>query len=145
MCAWQHPFAVMEWALTVTLQTRLRLFAWRKLFLLTAKKVVDETLESLPKNVTIRKQYVADALAIGGVAFFNEPDGDVRTCFLCCFHSLTNRNSPDIRVTFTKHLLSTSTQSRDLLPSVYAHTQHSHSHLQRYVPLLLWSWRAFLI
>ena len=61
----------------------MRLFAWRKLFLLTAKKVVDSTMKSLPDNVDGRKQYVANALGVGGVAFFDKPDGEVRYDLLC--------------------------------------------------------------
>ena len=64
-------------------QARLRLFAWRKLFLLTAKKLVNETMKALPEDEEIRKQYVADALSVGGIAFCDKPDGNVRCYSLC--------------------------------------------------------------
>ncbi|KAH9916451.1 uncharacterized protein B0H18DRAFT_1038515 [Fomitopsis serialis] len=55
--------------------TRSRLFHWRKLFMITAKKLVDPVLRSLP-NVVARKRYVSDALKYGGVAYFDTPDGE---------------------------------------------------------------------
>ena len=40
-------------------------------------------MKSLPDNVDGRKQYVANALGVGGVAFFDKPDGEVRYDLLC--------------------------------------------------------------
>jgi hypothetical protein len=60
----------------IDFQTRSRLFHWRKLFLITAKKLVDPLMRSLPSNAA-RKRYVSDALAFGGIAFFGSSDGEV--------------------------------------------------------------------
>ncbi|TFY55614.1 hypothetical protein EVJ58_g8135 [Rhodofomes roseus] len=54
--------------------TRSRLFHWRRLFIITAKKLVDPVLRSLPNNGA-RKRYVREALQYGGAAYFDTPDG----------------------------------------------------------------------
>ena len=59
-------------------QTRSRLFHWRRLFIITAKKLVDPVMRSLPNNGA-RKHYVREALQYGGAAYFDMPDGQVCT------------------------------------------------------------------
>ncbi|KAI0727117.1 hypothetical protein C8Q72DRAFT_925230 [Fomitopsis betulina] len=54
--------------------TRSRLFHWRRLFIITAKKLVDPVMRSLPNNGAC-KRYVREALQYGGAAYFDMPDG----------------------------------------------------------------------